>query len=203
MPNRRLILASLVFGLAALTVSMPVAHAIGIHHGEKRDAKHQVEDLEEQWRNAVLTRDVSTMDRLLSEDYVGISMTGMVNTKAQQLTRLQNRTVSLTRMDLSDVKVKLVGPVAIVTSLATIEGTNDGTSVSGVYRYTRVYQRNTAGAWKITNFEATRIANGNRLSSAPVPSLNSPAPGIPARSTPTGTTPPPPRQHLVSIKSAS
>jgi hypothetical protein len=42
-----------------------------------------------------------------------------------------------------------------------VEGTNNGSSMTGLYRYTRVYQRLPSGVWKITNFEATRIPSGH------------------------------------------
>ena len=97
------------------------------------------------------------MDKLLSDDYVGISMTGQVNTKAQQLSRIRSHAFILTRIDLGEMKVKLVGQVAIVTVRASVEGTNEGTPMNGVFRYTRVYQHLPTGEWKITNFEETRI----------------------------------------------
>ncbi len=131
--------------------------------------------LEEQWRQAQVSGDVATMDKLLSEDYVGISMTGQVNTKTQQLDRLRTRTLQLTKINLSDMKVKLLGlnaNVAIVTSLAEVEGTADGANVQGLYRYTRVYQRMPNGAWKITNFEATRVPKNRREQSSSTGSGN-------------------------------
>ena len=144
--------------LAPCCVLAPYAHAgTKVHPVHKKDMKQQVEDLEQQWRTATIAGDIPTLDRLLSEDYVGISMSGQVNTKIQQLDRFRNRTVIITRLDLSDVQVKLVGAVAIVTSRAEVEGSNDGNSMTGVYRYTRVYQRAGNGTWKITNFEATRV----------------------------------------------
>ena len=53
---------------------------------------------------------------------------------------------------------QLAGDVAIVTSVADVEGTSEGASVQGKYRYTRVYQHLPSGEWKITSFEATRIS---------------------------------------------
>ena len=53
--------------------------------------------------------------------------------------------------------MKLIGTTAIVTSLAEVEGTNDGMPMHGTYRYTRVYSRLPSGTWQITNFEATRV----------------------------------------------
>ncbi len=126
------------------------------HKIKGHDYKQQVEQLEEQWRSAQLSGDVATMDKLLSDDYIGISLNGQVNTKAQQLERLRSQRVALTRLDLSEMKVKLIGSIAIVTSRAEVEGTSDSLSIKGIYRYTRVYQRLSTGAWKITSFEATR-----------------------------------------------
>jgi ketosteroid isomerase-like protein len=70
---------------------------------------------------------------------------------------MRNRSLVLTTIELTDVKVKLIGTTAIVTSLADVDGTNDGEPMHGTYRYTRVYSRLPSGAWKITNFEATRV----------------------------------------------
>lgn len=127
------------------------------NHPKKHDEKRQVEALEEQWRRAQLSADVATMEKMLADDFIGISMSGQVNTKAQQIERIRSRRLVVTKIDLSDMKVKLVGSVAIVTSLADVEGTSEGASVRGKYRYTRVYQRVPSGGWKITSFEATRI----------------------------------------------
>lgn len=126
-------------------------------HEKKHDYKKQVEALEEQWRKAQLASDVATMDKMLADDFVGISMSGQVNTKAQQLERIRTRKLVISKIELSDMKVKLKGAVAIVTSQAEVEGTSEDGSVKGTYRYTRIYQRETNGDWKITNFEATRI----------------------------------------------
>src|SRR5271156_1937365 len=117
-------------------------------HEKKHAAKQQVEALEEQWRQAQLAGDVATMDKLLSDDYIGISVTGQVNTKMQQLDRMRSHKFALTKLELGEMQVKLVGSIAIVTSRAEVEGTNDGVPIQGTFRYTRVYQRLPSGAWK-------------------------------------------------------
>ena len=148
--------ASLAAGLLLAGLLTP-AYANGPHPIRKDEYKHQVEHLEEVWRSAQLNDDVDAMDKLLSDDYVGITMTGQVVTKMQQLDRMKNRTMVLSKIELDDVKVKLIGSTAVVTSRAEVDGTNDGMPMHGTYRYTRVYSRLPAGTWKITNFEATRV----------------------------------------------
>ena len=126
-------------------------------HESKRNERREIEDLEERWRQALLGDDVTAIEDLLSDDYVGISMSGQANTKAQQLDRIRNRRLVITRMNITESKIKLAGTVAIVTALAQIDGTNEGTSMAGTFRYIRIYQRLPSGQWKTTNFEATRV----------------------------------------------
>lgn len=153
----RLILAAFLVG-TLVTGSAAFATKGQMPHRKRKDVyKEQVEQMEETWRNAQLANDVGTMDKLLSDDYVGITMAGQVVTKMQQLDRMRNRQLMLTKIELDDVKVKLIGTTAIVTSLANIDGTMDGQNIHGTYRYTRVYTHLPSGTWKITNFEATRV----------------------------------------------
>ncbi len=146
---------ALVF-LAVLSIGMSAfAHTRDTKHTERRE----IEQMEEQMRQAELAGDVGVVDRLLSDDFVGISMSGEVNTKTQRLDRMRSHALVLTGIHVDEVKIKLLGQVAVVTSRARIEGTSDGRSLAGTYRYTRVYLHAPGGAWKITNFEVTRISS--------------------------------------------
>lgn len=134
------------------------AQAARPHKEHKRDYKREIEAVELQWKTAQLTGDVAMMDKLLAEDYFGISVAGELNNKSQQLERLRQKTLVFTKIDASDTKVKLLGGrVGVVTSLARIEATNDGAPMNGNFRYTRVYKRYPDGSWKITNFEVTKV----------------------------------------------
>lgn len=147
-----LLLMCCLCGLASLAAPKPV-----LAWQPKRDIRRQIERLEAQWREAQLAGDVATMDKMLSDDYVGITMAGNVVTKVQQLNRIRSRNFVITRLDMEESKIKFVGRVAIATVRAKVEGINDAKPVNGQYRYTRVYEHLPSGAWKITHFEATRI----------------------------------------------
>ena len=177
-PIRRMLVPSTVLLTAVVMTWSAPAFCAGWNqqlHEKKHDAKRQVEALEEQWRQAQLVGDVTTMDKLLSDDYIGISITGQVNTKMQQLDRMRMHKVMLTKLDLGERQVKLIGSIAIVTSRAEVEGTNDGLPIKGTFRYTRVYQRLPSGAWKITSFEATRVP-GLRSRDRAIPKATASAP---------------------------
>jgi ketosteroid isomerase-like protein len=154
---RRLPMRMFVFVTAALLVAaLPYASA-QTHKGKehKRVERSQILSLEHEWQQAVLSDDISAMDKLLSEDYLGINAGGEVLTKTQQLDHMREHKLMITRLDSSEIKIKLVGNIAIVTSLAQVEGTSDDETLHGAYRYTRVYQRLAGGLWRVTNFEVT------------------------------------------------
>jgi ketosteroid isomerase-like protein len=153
----RLVLTLVATALAAGMAFAPAAQA-GFpavpHH--KKDLRAEVEAVDVQWRTAQSTNDAAAMDKLLSDDYLGITGAGQVVTKAQQLDRMRSRQTNMTRMEVSDVKIKLIGTsAAIVTSAAELEGTVDGRPVHGAFRSTRVYQHLLSGVWKVTSFEVT------------------------------------------------
>jgi ketosteroid isomerase-like protein len=146
---------TLMLGLLTCGALCLGAHADG-RRNHKEKPKQRIFDLEQEWREATLTGDSSELDHLLSDDYVGISWMGQVSTKPMMLDRMRNRTLVITHLDLDDVKIKVVDKVAIVTGIANVDGMNDGTAMHGDFRYTRIYQRQAVGGWKVTNFEATR-----------------------------------------------
>jgi ketosteroid isomerase-like protein len=143
------------FGVLTAALLLPPVALARPHN--KHQAREQIFALEVAWRKAQITDDVPAMDKLLSDDYLGITTHGDVLTKEQQLDRMRNRKADITHFDASDTKIKLVGQIAIVTSLANIQGSNERTVFSGTYRYTRIYQHLPSGAWKITNFEITPV----------------------------------------------
>jgi ketosteroid isomerase-like protein len=132
--------------------SLP-AHAFFPHH----DGLHkEIEGLEMQWRRAQMTNNVGVIDHLLSDDYLGISALGTLETKADLLSAHRAGELKITQMDLSDVKIRVYGDTAVVTSKVDVHGTNGERDITGRYRYTRVYN-NRNGQWKIVSFESSRV----------------------------------------------
>lgn len=125
-------------------------------HHPSHELHKEIETLEMQWRDAQLSNDVAVMDRLLADDYIGISASGTIETKTEALALRRAGTLHITTLDLNDLKVRIYGDTAVVTSRADLEGTNGAANISGKYRYTRVYNRR-YGQWKIVSFEASRI----------------------------------------------
>ena len=77
--------------------------------------------------------------------------------RPSQQCSLRSGRVHFKTLNISDRKVRFYGTTALVTSLAQVEGTAGEGSISGSFRYTRVYVRDAHGKWKIVSFEASRI----------------------------------------------
>lgn len=154
-PRRTLLVAVLCLVIAAPAFALP-------HRDSK--AHKQIEKLEMQWRDAVVHNDVRVMDHLLADDYLGISANGTVETKAEELAQSRAGTLRIQNLDLSDIKVRVYGNTAVVTSRAELTGMNGQSNISGNYRYTRVYNKR-FGQWKIISFEASRIHDADARAS--------------------------------------
>ena len=150
-----LLLCFTLWAIAQPAFAMPA-----LPHHPSKELHKEIEALEMQWRQAQLSNDVSVMDRLLADDYIGISASGIIETKNEALALRRAGTLHITALDLNDLKVRIYGDTAVVTSRADLEGTNGAADISGKYRYTRVYNRR-FGQWKIVSFEASRIHDTN------------------------------------------
>jgi len=147
--------AALVFAVGAVPL-----FAGGFSLAQKHDSRHEIDQLEDRWRNAVLNSDAKALDSLLSDDYMAITPAGTLQSRDEALQNLRSRRVHITSLTISDRKVRFYGATAVVTSLATIDATNPEGPVTGAYRYTHVYVRDAHGVWKIVSVEASHVRTG-------------------------------------------
>jgi ketosteroid isomerase-like protein len=142
---------AVAFALAAMAVPLYAGFA------QKEENHHEIDRLEDAWRNALMTSDTKAMDALLADDYMGITASGTLQTRDDTLDSLRAGRIHFTLLDMSDRKVRFYGTTAVVTSQANIQATTPDGPVTGHYWYTRVYARNAQGQWKIVSFEASRV----------------------------------------------
>lgn len=125
----------------------------------RRSETREIEQLERQWRTAVMSGDTAVMDRLLSEDFLAISARGTLSDKQQYVYRIANHTTQFAAFDLMDTKIRLQQHSAVAISQAHVAGTLEGKPIEGIFRYTKVYIRGGTGTWHLTSFEATRVSS--------------------------------------------
>jgi ketosteroid isomerase-like protein len=108
----------------------------------------QLDALEAQLREAMLAGNLKVLDALLADDLVFTDQTGHRVTKADDLAAHTTGRLKITQIDVSDQHVRPSGTCAIVTLVANVGGLFDGHGFSGLFAYTRVWER-VDGYWKI------------------------------------------------------
>jgi ketosteroid isomerase-like protein len=155
---RRVASGLLLPALFSAALGMGVAQD-QMHRAQKHEIRHEIDQLEDQWRTAALKGDIPAMDNLLADDYMAITASGTLQTKDEALANLRSGRTHFTTLEISDRKVRFYRSTALVTSVAEVKATTADGDISGSYRYTRVYVRDARGAWKIVSFEASRIGD--------------------------------------------
>lgn len=125
--------------------------------GQKHENRHDIDQLEDEWRDAMLSSNTKVMASLLAPDYMGITASGTLQSRDETLQSMSSGRLHFTLLDVTDRKVRFYGSTAVVTSLANIQASTPDGKVSGNYRYTHVYVRDAQGDWKIVSFEASRV----------------------------------------------
>lgn len=160
-PLRIALLAGPVAAYALLFACPPLSAQTPAHHGvpraQRHEYRHEIDQLEDAWRAAILKGNSSALAALLADDYTAITAKGAIQTKEQAISNLRSGALQLTELNISDRKVRIYGTTAVVTSLAELTGSKSDQEMTGRYRYTRVYVRNSQAQWKIVSFEASRI----------------------------------------------
>jgi ketosteroid isomerase-like protein len=149
--------------LGAFAPALCAVHAPGGESKtQKHDNRHEIDQLELAWRDAVMKSDTPAMEKLLDDDYMAILPNGTLQSKEQTLANMRSGTTHFTSFRVSDRRVRFYGTTALVTSRADVAGSSASGAISGSYRYTRVYARDKQGVWKIVSFEASRIRGAHK-----------------------------------------
>jgi len=122
-----------------------------------RDNSLDVEMLERAWVDAIPRRDVAIVNRIIAEDFAGIDPVGNTFTKAAYLHDLRNGVFTPKPIELDEIKTRIFGETAVVTSRIKIkEGPTWG-------RMTNVYVK-LRGRWQCV----ASHASGSRSGAGPV-----------------------------------
>jgi ketosteroid isomerase-like protein len=106
-------------------------------------AEEEILALEATWNVAPLAGDVETVSRVTADDWIGVSPTGAVMSKADLLDMLSSCPAPFESTAYEDVQLHLYGQTGVVTSLFRGEG--EGLKL--VQRFMRVYA-NRDGRWQ-------------------------------------------------------
>jgi len=103
---------------------------------------------EERLRQAVLAGDAAALDALIGDDLLFVDHAGRLLTKEMDLEAHRSRLLEVTRLDLSETEIRIMGPVAVVVTRAALAGRYGGAPFAGDFRYTRLWHLGD-GSWRV------------------------------------------------------
>jgi ketosteroid isomerase-like protein len=113
----------------------------------RKDDERILAALDIEYQQAVKDNDVSTMARILADDFVLVTGNGTVYTKADLLREAAEKTVSYERQEASNRTVRTWDNTAVVTALLWAKGTDHGKPFEYRVWFSDTYVR-TATGWR-------------------------------------------------------
>lgn len=142
--RKTFVIAVLVFFTASIS--------FGQKQGARRSSKVAVEQAIRQIDNeriqAQIGADAAALDRIYSDDFIGIGPSGTVRTKPQVIADFTSGELKFQSITTDDVQVRVYGNTAVETGRSTMVGQDKGKAVPRDNRFTRVWIKK-AGRWRL------------------------------------------------------
>ena len=133
-------------------------------------AGHDVVALAATYANAIVERDVATLDRLLADDFVDVSPDGTVSSRAGFIAEYRHPPATApvfesAVFDADDARVRAYGDTVVVTGRSTWRGNAGGQAFTGVLVSTMVVVHR-GGQWRIAASHSSAVPPAQGASSA-------------------------------------
>jgi len=132
-----------------LAVSLTMMLLVGVAIAQSSEEQQVRKSIDEQYK-AVVDKDAATLNRLYADDYMRIGTSGETLSKAEVIKILVGGDFTVTHTELSDLKFRLYGDVAVVTGVSTFTGMLKGEDAQTHNdRFTQVWVKRNGG-WQMT-----------------------------------------------------
>lgn len=118
----------------------------------------EIQQEEERLRQAMLTRNLAELDRLLSDELLAVGPDGQMVTKEEDLAMHRTGQVTFHTLVSKKTAIKLLPEAAIVFMLMDMQVTFQGGHFAGFCRYTRIWSKQT-GSWQIVGAHISPLPN--------------------------------------------
>ena len=119
--------------------------------------QQEVMQLADAWANAELHGDTASLERRLSDDFIGIGPLGFMLTKQEWLARHEAGDLKYESFSLDEVKVRVYNnDAAILTGRQVQNGAYRGNSIQAQFRTTLVFVRQ-QGQWQLASLQLSTI----------------------------------------------
>jgi len=121
------------------------------------DAENDLRAALKTYREALIKKDLTTLEKVWTDDYTFIDAHGRVRTKADRLADLRSSATSLDKISHEEPpRVRVHGKIGIISSDVTLVGRYGGKEVSGLFRSTHIWIFD-GGRWRLLMNQLTAV----------------------------------------------
>jgi ketosteroid isomerase-like protein len=118
----------------------------------------EIVGLEVELRDAQLSADVVTLERLIADDLLFTGPDGNLGTKAQDLAAHGSGAMRMREHEPEELRIRRIGADVAIAALRTrLVVDIGGTTVRGTFRYTRIWARED-GAWRVAGGHVAAVS---------------------------------------------
>jgi len=129
---------------------------------------HEIVEHETRLRDAQLSGDAAALDSLLGDDLLFTGPDGRLATKAEDLEAHRSGAVRFQSHQPEELRIRrLNDSIALVALRAQLAVAIGDSIVRGTFRYTRIWQRDVYGAWRVVGGHVSEVADSRSSSGAP------------------------------------
>jgi ketosteroid isomerase-like protein len=127
--------------------------------GQGTTAEQEVTVMLQKHRTALVQRDTLVLKEIWADEYTFTNASGQILSKAQRIANLRSGATALRSIKApeQEVKVRVYGDAAVVTSRARIEGRYSGQEGTGEFRSLHVWVKR-GGRWQLVANQITKVA---------------------------------------------
>ena len=113
-------------------------------------------DLDKKRMTAMAQKDITTLNRVLSDDLIYTHSSARLDTKQSLIGNMESGSTVYTAVEPSDVKAQDLGDTVVLTGSCRISVMSQGRPNSFSVRFTDVYA-NKGGEWQMVAWQSTRL----------------------------------------------
>jgi ketosteroid isomerase-like protein len=115
----------------------------------------ELKRIENEWANAMKSKDASKMNDILSDNWVAQTWDGKTIDKSQAMADMKKPNNNVENVEMGNMDVHVFGNTAVVTGSNTEQSTMNGKNTSGKYYWTDVFMKEN-GKWKAVASQSAR-----------------------------------------------
>ena len=142
-----------------LPILFLVASALAQSPNSSSSKEEELRATEQKRVEALVNSDVPRLEKLLADDLTYTHSTGIKESKAEFLHRIQSGEVKYNSMQHENgASIRLYGDTGVLTGISRIKVSVRGQALNLHIRFTEVWVKRGRGPWQVVAWQSTRIA---------------------------------------------